>query len=115
MNEHDIYTDAFANHPNTRIAIFDPYFRSAVAFENAHGEHRYDVAQAKLYVGDRLLTTQISLINVAWDYDYTIYIVNLDGKLIKVENGMPDVVKELRKAHNIYKLWVSGALGNNLR
>jgi len=59
-------------------------------------------------------TTQMCFLTDAWDLGLDVWIVNYDEIPIQIKNGMPGVDKELRKEHNLFRLWRAGALQNNL-
>lgn len=59
-------------------------------------------------------TSQMCFLTQAWESDYVVFIVNSIGIPIRIQNGMKGVDKELRKEHNMFRLWQGGALGNLL-
>lgn len=60
-------------------------------------------------------TNHMVEMNTCWDLNYNVYITDINGKhhLISNESNLTD--KELRPAHNIYKMWRSGAFDNAFR
>lgn len=64
--------------------------------------------------GDHVHTSQMCFLNKAWDEGYAVFIINSIGIPVYIHNGMKGVDKELRKEHNLFRLWQAGALGNLL-
>lgn len=64
--------------------------------------------------GEYIHTTQMCFLTDAWDFDMDIWIVDRKGQAVQIKNGMLGVDKELRKEHNLFRLWRSGALHNDL-
>lgn len=64
--------------------------------------------------GDDIHTAQMCFLNKAWDEGYAVFIINSSGIPVYIHNGMKGVDKELRREHNLFRLWQGGALGNRL-
>lgn len=55
-------------------------------------------------------TNHMPEMNSCWDYDnYKVFIVDSNGDEYEISNESGITLKELRPAHNIYKMWRAGA------
>lgn len=77
-----------------------------------YGETEFAFDAAK--DGDHVHTSQMCFLNKAWEEGYAVFIINGIGLPVYIHNGMKGVDKELRKEHNLFRLWAAGALGNHL-
>lgn len=93
--------------------IFDPYHYSAL--DEFVVLDSYMSAVSKLNMGSNLYTRQMGALDLPWQLDYDVYIMNHQGSPILISNETLDIPKELRPAHNLFKLWRSGALGEQFR
>lgn len=59
-------------------------------------------------------TSQMCFLTDAWGFDLDVWIVNADDLPVQIVNQMYGVDKELRKEHNLFRLWRTGALRNDL-
>lgn len=99
----------------TKIVNFHP--TCAPLRFNVHGSFGYSNYLIFKEGLDDAHTYQMALMNRAWEKGMTLRIWYLDVDYYTfTEFNHGDVVygKELRKEHNIYRLWVSGALGEHL-
>ncbi len=94
------------------VIIFDPFQHDTLS---GLTETNYMLARDKIIHGCSLLTNQMGLLELATLGEEKIYIVNNDSKLVEVSNETLDISRELRPAHNLFKLWRSGALGDQFR
>ncbi len=95
-----------------KLVIFDPF-----GYDDLSGlhTHEYLFAHAAMLASTNLITTQMALLDIAWEHDYDVYIVNNDSKIVMIglENQEHlNLSRQLRREHNLYKMWRSGALGD---
>lgn len=70
----------------------------------------HDTIEA-IYAGKDIYSNVMSELSLAWEKGYKILLVNNEGIIDDIRK-LTD--RELRDTHNIYKLWRSGAFGNNV-
>jgi hypothetical protein len=95
-----------------KMVIFDPF-----GYDDLSGmhTHEYLFAHAAMMASTNLITTQMALLDIAWDHDYDVYIVNNDSKIVMItlENQEHlNISRQLRREHNLYKMWRAGGLGD---
>ena len=95
-----------------RVIIFDPF-----EYDDLSGFHNnnYLMTQLQIVAGNNIVTTQMGLLDIPWDYDYNIYIVNNQSQLISVDlqdQSPLNISRQIRREHNLFKLWRSGGLGD---
>lgn len=95
-----------------RVIIFDPF-----EYDDLSGFHNnnYLMAQLQIVAGNNVVTTQMGLLDIPWDYNYSIYIVNNQSQVISVDlqdQSPLNISRQIRREHNLFKLWRSGGLGD---
>ena len=95
-----------------RVIIFDPF-----EYDDLSGFHNnnYLMTQLQIVAGNNVVTTQMGLLDIPWDYDYNIYIVNNQSQVISVDlqdQSPLNISRQIRREHNLFKLWRSGGLGD---
>ncbi|ARB11619.1 hypothetical protein CB7_145 [Pectobacterium phage vB_PatM_CB7] len=97
----------------TKIINFHP----DVAPDEFNVIHNYAPARELIRRGaDGVHTSQMALLDLAWDFGYSIHIwYRTDSGYIFDEfyPGCYVYGKELRKEHSMQRLWVGGALGDH--
>lgn len=91
----------------TKKVFFHPFL---CGYEDNYDEGVYKLNNKMCY---EVHTTQMSLLNLAYDRGYDVYLVdrtNTDILLVKPGGYAGD--KVLRRGHNILKLWMAGAFGD---
>lgn len=91
-----------------QVVIFDPFEHDSLT---GILETNYLNARNKFTHGCDLVTTQMGLLDIVTLGEERIYIVNNQSKVIEISNDTLDIDRELRPAHNLYKMWRAGALG----
>lgn len=95
-----------------RSIVFDPFEYDDIS--GVHNTH-YLLTQLQIVAGNNVVTTQMGLLDIPWDYHYDIYIINNEAQVIPIDlnNQEPlKMLKQLRREHNLFKLWRSGGLGD---
>ena len=105
-------TDLLTTNDKSNV-IFDPYHYEVL--DEFTVLDSYLSAVSKLEMGSNLYTRQMGALDLPWQLDYDVYIMNHHGQPILISNETLDIPKELRPAHNLFKLWRSGALGDQFR
>lgn len=82
--------------------VTDKIFGSNISYVKA-----WELIQAKV----SFITPQMGLLDVCWDYDYDVYIINNENVAVLISNETLDINKHLRPSHNLFKLWRAHGLG----
>lgn len=56
-------------------------------------------------------TSMANMSTALWDKGYDVYL-HKNGEVIKIQPKMPELERELRPAHNIFKIWRAGGFDN---
>ena len=57
---------------------------------------------------DKIHTTQMALLSFSLvDKGYDIWL-HKNGKKVQIKEHMPEIEKDLRKVHNLFRLWIAG-------
>jgi hypothetical protein len=105
-------TDLLTTNDKSNV-IFDPYQYEVLDEFVVHDSYLNTVNKMKM--GCNMFTRQMGALDLPWDYGYDVYILNHHGVPILISNETLDINRELRPAHNLFKLWRSGALGDQFR
>ena len=95
------------------MLFFDPYHYEVLDGFVVHDSYLNTIN--KMEMGCNLFTRQMGALDLPWQLDYDVYIMNHHGQPILISNETLDIPKELRPAHNLFKLWRSGGLGDQFR
>lgn len=92
-----------------KVIIFDPFNYWPLEGISVNG---YLEARSMIECGVSFYTVQMGLLDIVRDYNYRVYIVNNIGEPILISNETLKIDRVLRPAHNLFKMWRSGALGD---
>ncbi len=111
-NKLHIQAVEFIRNSKRKLIIFDPF-----GYDDLSGlhTHEYMIAHAAMLASTNVITTQMGLLDIAWDHGYDVYIVNNESKIIFIDIDNQEslnISRQLRREHNLYKMWRAGALGD---
>lgn len=95
-----------------QVVILDPFEYDSISHLT---ETNYLIARGKLKAGCNLVTNQMAILDLLELGKERIYITTDNGDVVEISNETLDISKELRPAHNLYKIWRSGGLGEQFR